>query len=163
MSLQVPEFPLPPVITPLIREEKKDVLLQCDNDEKIIIINTKKISEDDMNILKQYGTVVKFNSSLINVPLDTIQANYIIADGNDKVALENVERFYENPKFKFVHYGFFFEEFHFSDINTVIKFKLCKDKKDFDHMLLCKKQLERPNKLFSCLSFLVHWVESLKA
>jgi hypothetical protein len=162
MSLQVPQ--LPAVINALVREdEKKDVLVQCDNDEKIIIIYTKKISEDDMNILKQYGTVVKFNSSLINVPLDTIQANYIVADGNDKVALENVERFYENRRFKFVHYGFFFEEFHFSDINTVKKFKLCKDRADFNHTLLCKKQLERPNKLFSCLNFLVHMVESLKA
>lgn len=163
MSLQVPEFPLPPVIAPLIRveDEKKDVD-EAHVVDKIIIIHSKKVSQEDISIIQQYGSVIRFNDSLINVPLDNIKASYILADADNRVHLENIERHYENPRFKFVHFGYFFEDYHFSDINTIHKFRVFKDKNDFDHYLLNKKQLERPNKVFSCLSFLVHWVESLK-
>ena len=157
MSLQVPS--LPPVIQPVICDEQQQ--LQQHNKPKIIIIYSKKI-DDDIPLISQYGKVIKFNPSLINIDLNKIQCDYLLCDADDKVSLENIERHYGDDNVLFCHYGYFFEIDFYENINCITKFKIAKDKADFDASLLNEKKLSRPNKLVNCLSFLVNFLASLK-
>jgi hypothetical protein len=50
----------------------------------------------------------------------------------------------------------------YENINCITKFRIAKDKADFDKSLLTEKKLSRPNKLVNCLSFLVNFFASLK-
>ena len=156
MSLEVPK--LPPVIS-LTAAELKQV--QQPNKPKIIIIYSKKI-DDDIPLISQYGKVIKFNPSLINIDLNKIQCDYLLCDADDKVCLENIERHYGDDNILFCHYGYFFEIDFYENINCITKFKIAKDKADFDTSLLNEKKLSRPNKIVNCLSFLVNFLASLK-
>ena len=157
MSLQVPVLPpLPPVIG---KDDQKDVLEV--NKPKIVIIYSKDI-DDQIQLIQQYGKVVKFNNSLINVDLNKIDCDYLLCDASDKICLENVERHYDDNNIQFCHYGYFFERDFYEEINAITKFKFCKDKNDFDKSLLTQKKLARPSKILNCLSFLVSFLGSLK-
>jgi hypothetical protein len=160
MSLQVPT--LPPVIEPLIRDEKSAVEEAAPvNKPKIVIIYSKKI-DDDIPLISQYGKVIKFNPSLVNINLNQIQCDYLLCDASDKVCLDNIERHYGDDNILFCHYGYFFEIDFYENINCITKFRIAKDKADFDKSLLTEKKLGRPNKLVNCLSFLVNFFASLK-
>jgi len=158
MSLQVPQLPpLPPVLN--VKDEQKDILEV--NKPKIIIIYSKDIDEQ-IPLISQYGKVIKFNSSLINVDLNLIDCDYLLCDASDKVCLQNVERHYNNANIEFVHYGYFFEYDFYEEIQCVTKFSHAKNKSDFDFSLLNERKLRRPNKLINCFSFLVNFVARLK-
>ena len=154
MSLQVPQ--LPPVIG---KDENKDVLEV--NKPKIVIIYSKSI-DDQIPLISQYGKVIKFNASLINIDLNRIDCDYLLCDASDKVCLQNVERHYNNDNIEFVHYGYFFEYDFYEEIQCVTKFSHAKNKADFDFSLLNEKKLRRPNKLINCFSFLVNFLARLK-
>lgn len=157
MSLQVPSLPpLPPVIG---KNEQNDVLES--SKPKIVIIYSKNI-DDQVQLIQQYGKVIKFNHSLINVDLNKIDCDYLLCDASDKVCLENVERHYDDANIDFCHYGYFFERDFYEEINAITKFKHAKDKADFDKSLLTQKKLARPSKLLNCLSFVVSFLASLK-
>ena len=156
MSLQVPSIAA--VIQPVICDEQQ---LKSSNKPKIVIIYSKKI-DDDIPLISQYGKVIKFNPSLINIDLNKIQCDYLLCDADDKVSLENIERHYGDDNILFCHYGYFFEIDFYENINCITKFKIAKDKADFDASLLNEKKLSRPNKLVNCLSFLVNFLASLK-
>jgi len=153
MSLQVPC--LPPVIGAVA-----NVLLEV-NKPKIIIIYSKDIDKE-IPLISQYGKVIKFNPSLINIDLNKIDCDYLLCDASDKVSLQNIERHYNDENIDFVHYGYFFENDFYEEINAITKFKHAKDKKDFDYSLLNEKKLKSPNKLVNCLSFIVNFLASLK-
>lgn len=153
MSLEVPK--LPPVIGAVANQ-----LLEV-NKPKIIIIYSKDIN-DQIPLISQYGKVIKFNPSLINIDLNKIDCDYLLCDASDKVGLENIERHFDDDNINFVHYGYFFEYDFYEEINAITKFKHAKDKADFDKSLLNEKKLKRPNKLINCLSFVVNFLVSLK-
>lgn len=153
MSLEVPR--LPPVIGAVA-----NVLLEM-NKPKIVIIYSKNI-DDQIPLISQYGKVIKFNPSLINIDLNKIDCDYLLCDASDKVSLENIERHFDDDNIDFVHYGYFFEYDFYEEINAITKFKHAKDKADFDKSILNVKKLRRPNKLVNCLSFVVNFLASLK-
>ena len=153
MSLQVPC--LPPVIGAVA-----NVLLEV-NTPKIIIIYSKDI-DDQIPLISQYGKVIKFNASLINIDLNKIDCDYLLCDASDKVCLENIERHYDDENIDFVHYGYFFESDFYEEINAITKFKHAKDKADFDKSILNEKKLKSPNKLINCMSFVINFLASLK-
>ena len=173
MSLGVPYLPpLPPVINqqannlpplpPVINQQANDKDVLEVNKPKIIIIYSKDI-DDQIPLISQYGKVIKFNPSLINIDLNTqIDCDYLLCDASDKVSLQNIERHYNDENIDFVHYGYFFENDFYEEINCITKFKHAKDKKDFDYSLLNEKKLKSPNKLVNCLSFIVNFLASLK-
>jgi hypothetical protein len=156
-SLSVPI--LPPLPAVIGKDEQKDVLEV--NKPKIIIIYSKDI-DDQIPLISQYGKVIKFNSSLINVDLNLIDCDYLLCDASDKVCLENIERHYNDPNIDYVHYGYFFEYDFYEEIQCVTKFKHAKNKSDFDFSILNEKKLRRPNKLINCFSFLVNFLARLK-
>jgi hypothetical protein len=157
MSLQVPS--LPPLPAVIGKDEQKDVLEV--NKPKIVIIYSKDIN-DQIPLISQYGKVIKFNPSLINIDLNKIDCDYLLCDASDKVCLENVERHYDDDNIDYVHYGYFFEYDFYEEINCITKFKHAKDKADFDKSLLNEKKLRRPSKLINCLSFVVNFLARLK-
>ena len=156
-SLSVPI--LPPLPAVIAKEELKDVLEV--NKPKIVIIYSKSI-DDQISLISQYGKVIKFNPSLINIDLNRIDCDYLLCDASDKVCLENVERHYNDDNIEFCHYGYFFEYDFYDEINAITKFKHAKDKVDFDRSLLSEKKLKRPSKVMNLLSFLVNCIARLK-
>lgn len=156
MSLSVPVLPpLPPVIEALAgpSHEKRD--------PKIIIIYSKDI-DDQIPLLSQYGKVVKWNSSLININIQQIDCDYLLVPASDKVALQNAERHFDDDNIEYVHYAHFWEVDFYDDINAVTKFKHAKDAADFNKSILNEKKLKSPSKIITCLSFLVNFFVSLK-
>ena len=99
---------------------------------------------------------------LVNINLNQIACDYLLCDASDKVCLDNIERHYGDDNILFCHYGYFFEIDFYENINCITKFRIAKDKADFDKSLLTEKKLSRPNKLVNCLSFLVNFFASLK-
>ena len=129
--------------------------------KKMLIIHSKTIEKSDLDLLSKFGRVIKFNPSLINIDLHTINFDYLLIDSNDKSGMASAEEHYDSD-FVFAHYSHFFEKDHFDSINAFTKFKDAKDKASFDKLLLKSKQLERPSKWKSCLSFIVNGLAELK-
>lgn len=161
--------PLPPVIN-AVQQLVNDVAQPLNppasfNDascNKIIIIWSKSISSDDQALIATFGKVISFNSSLINVDLNTIQADYILCDASDKVCLANIEKHMGDDGIQFCHYGWSFEKDSFPGINTITKFRQAKNKADFDYSLLNPKKLSAPSKILNIVSFLVNCIANLK-
>jgi hypothetical protein len=153
MSLEVPR--LPPVIG-----AAANVLLEV-NKPKIVIIYSKDI-DDQIPLISQYGKVIKFNPSLINIDLNKIDCDYLLCDASDKVSLENIERHFDDDNIDFVHYGYFFEYDFYEEINAITKFKHAQNKAAFDKSILNVKKLRRPNKFVNCMSFLISFLARLK-
>ena len=158
MSLELPKLPpLPPVIQPVIYDENP-------SKPKIIIIYSKNI-DDQIPLISQYGKVIKFNEAMINVDLaKDIDCDYLLCDASNKVCLANIEKHYNDDSdvINFVHYGYFFENDFYTDINCITKFKNAKNQSDFNYSLLNEKKLKSPNKLINCASFLISFLAGLK-
>ena len=129
---------------------------------KIIIIWSKSISADDQALISTFGKVISFNPSLINVDLNSIQADYILCDASDKVCLANLEKHIGDDGIQFCHYGWSFEKDSFDGIQSISKFRQSKNKSDFDYSLLNAKKLSPPNKLLNCLKWGVNFLSNLK-
>ena len=159
MSLQVPAMNLlnsqPKSSTP---DEKEEV------NHKIVILYTKEITSQDLEMIRRHGKVIFFNSSLINVDLKTIDADYIMCDANDVACLRSLEKHFNDDKdnIDFCAFCHFFEKNHFDNMNAFATFKDAKDKTDFDFLLLNKKNFKKPNTLLSCAYYLVNFLVSLK-
>ena len=158
MSLELPKLPpLPSVIQPVISDEKP-------NKPKIVIIYSKNI-DDDIPLISQYGKVLKFNEAMINVDLaKDIDCDYLLCDASNKVCLANIEKHYNDDSdvINFVHFGYFFENGFYSDINCITKFKNAKNQSDFNYSLLNEKKLKSPNKLINCVSYIISFLAGLK-
>ena len=178
MSLQLPSLsmlsnPLPPVlakqssapIQPDVKYEAPDEDVQpLQENYKIVIMYTKEVSQNDLQMIQRHGKVIKFNSSLINVDLKTINGDYILCDANDQACLQSLEPHFNNDKDRidFCCYCHFFEKEHFEQMHCFSSFKDAKDKNSFDFLLLNKKNFKKPNTLMSCAYFLVNFISKLK-
>lgn len=135
----------------------------CVSSKKIIILYTKVLKPDDIEIISRYGKVLKYNNSLINIKWNNLVFDYLLVDATDKTALFNVERHLMDNNLSFCHYGSFYEKDAFDDsINFVGKIRPCAYKEEFDASLLTKKKLTPPSKLLNCASFLVNFLADLK-
>ena len=156
MSLSVPVLPpLPPVIGAIV-----DPILVVSK-PKIIIIHSKDI-DDQIPLISQYGKVIRWNNSLININIQNIDCDYLLVPASDKVALENAERHFDDENIEYVHYAHFWEVDFYDDIHAITKFKHAKDTADFNKSILNEKKLRSPSKIINCLSFLVNFFASLK-
>jgi len=159
MASYVNASALPPIIEP-----KKEIveLDDCVATKKIIILYTKALNAEDVEIISRYGKVLRYNYSLINRKWNELVCDYLLVDGSDKTALYNVEKHLDDPDISVCHYGSFYEEDAFPDINFISKIRPCAYKDEFDNTLLNKKRLSKPSKLIACASFLVNFLASLK-
>ena len=159
MASYVNASALPPVIEP-----KKEIveLDDCVATKKIIILYTKALSAEDVEIISRYGKVLRYNYSLINLKWNQLVCDYLLVDATDKTALYNVEQHLDDPDIHVCHYGSFYEDGSFPDINFVSKIRPSAYKEEFDSSLLNKKRLRKPSKLINCASFLVNFLADLK-
>jgi hypothetical protein len=150
---------------PAVIEPKKEIVEidDCIASKKIIILYTKALSADDVEIISRYGKVLRYNYSLINIKWNQLVCDYLLVDATDKTALYNVEQHLSDPDISVCHYGSFYEENAFDDdINFVSKIRPCAYKAEFDASLLNKKKLKKPSKLINCASYLVNFLVNLK-
>jgi hypothetical protein len=177
MSLQIPSFnlsnPLPAVIKPVekannaaVDNEVKQTERSSDsNSSKIIILYTKELTQEDILMITRHGKLIFFNSSLINVDLKSIDANYIACPTDDLACLRSLEKHFNDDQdnISFCCYCRFFEKVNFEEqMNAFCSFKDAKDKSDFDFQLLNKKNFKKINAFVSCASFVINFLASLK-
>lgn len=159
---------LPAIIVPKIPQESQpDAIVEIDDavkrtPPKMIILYTKALTAEDVEIISRYGKVLRYNASLINIPWNDLHFQYLLCDATDKVCLANVERHLNDADLTFCHYGHFYENETFADINHVSKIRYAATREDFNASMLSPKKLPRPNKIISFLSFLVNCIAHLK-
>lgn len=160
MAYNLNSVQLPPVIVPQVPQLQDDA--KAEAPKKMVILYTKAITSEDVEVISRYGKVLRFNSSLINIPWASLHCQFLLCDATDKVCLANVERQLHNPDLVFCHYGSFYESETFPNINHVSKIRYCATRDDFYASMLEPKELKRPNKVVSFLSFLVNCLAQLK-
>ena len=88
MSLQIPSLtlsnPLPPVVKqssiepPKYQEPQPEPETKASDDQKmVLILHTRDITSDEELLCRKFGTVRHFNPSMVNIPLETVKADYI--------------------------------------------------------------------------------------
>ena len=82
----VPE--LPPVISEVVADASNSILLESvsvDASKKTLVLCSKKLSEEDVDIFSEFGAVLKWVDKYVNVPLSQLQPfDYLIGDMNSK-------------------------------------------------------------------------------
>lgn len=169
-SLNVPSLsalsnPLPSVVNAVKQqvEQKQSEPLLEDN-HKIVILYSKEVSSQDLEMIRRHGKVLFFNASLINVDLKSIDADYILCPADDEPCLRSLEKHFNDDKdnIDFCAYCRFYEKTHFDNMNSFASFKDAKNKEDFDFTLLNKKNFKKPNAVVSCASFFINFLAGLK-
>lgn len=166
----VPE--LPPVIKrdKELEEKHKDAPVEDvrppppNTNHKIIILHTKEVQNQDLEMIRRHGKVIFFNKSLINVDLKVIDADYILCNANDQDCLNSLEKHFNNDldNLHFCCYCSFYEKPHYNNMNAFSSFKDAANKEDFDFMLLNKKNFKKVNAFLACASYVVNLLADLK-
>ena len=162
MAYNLNSVQLPAVIVPQVPQILEREPLAQEAPKKMVILYTKAITSEDVEVISRYGKVLRFNASLINIPWTSLHCQFILCDATDKICLANVERHLHDPDLVFCHYGSFYESETFANINHVSKIRYCATRDDFYASMLEPKELKRPNKIISFLSFFVNCLAQLK-
>jgi|Laugresu1bdmlbsd_1035121.scaffolds.fasta_scaffold53574_2 hypothetical protein len=138
-------------------EEKNQVLVVPD--EAFIIAISRDLSDDEMDLLKEYGKVVVFHPKVYNnIPIESIDFDYLILDirqSDDRHYLQRVNvQTLEKYNFVSVCHSVqksedFHEEMGVDNVLTKLPPKQA-FKADFDRMMLQKK-ISKPNAGISCI------------
>jgi hypothetical protein len=131
---------------------------------KIIILHTKEITPDDLEMIRRHGKVITFSKALLNLNLLTIDADYILCNALDEDILRSLEKHFNNDQdnLSFCVYCRFYEKVNFSNMNCFSTFKDSATKEDFDFLLLNEKNFKKISPVRSCLSYLVNLISDLK-
>jgi len=148
-------------------EKENELVVQNIPVEHIIITCSKDISINEINLLKEYGKVIIFDSKVFqNVPINTLEYDYFILDirkKEDRLYFQQIEPSILNNinVVSLCHSFEKFEEFHNElGVKNVIT-KLPEKqafKEDFDKNLLLKK-ISKPNAVYSCIKSLYRVVK----
>jgi hypothetical protein len=148
-------------------EKENELVVQNIPVEHIIITCSKDISINEINLLKEYGKVIIFDSKVFqNVPIHTLEYDYFILDirkKEDRLYFQQIEPSILNNinVVSLCHSFEKFEEFH-SELgvkNVITKLPEKQAfKEDFDKNLLLKK-ISKPNAVYSCIKSLYRVVK----
>lgn len=150
------------VEAPLIVPAGKD-----DPADKFIIVHSKDIEENDLDLLREYGRVIMFDPLVyLNVPIQNLDFDYILLDlrrKEDRHYLQQIDPAVLE-KFNIVSVCYSFEkleEFHeeIGAENIMTKFPAKQAfKADFDRLLLQKK-ISKPRPAMSLFKSLLRLVK----
>lgn len=63
----------------------EDVPVKAVNDKSILVLCSKTLSQEDMDVFEEYGSVVVWNDKYVNVPLSQIPPfDYLVGDMSSK-------------------------------------------------------------------------------
>lgn len=201
MSLQVPSLslsnPLPPVLSkqPSVSEPPRDELNTSHScalgrasakqdpveqerkepDQKcektVLILHTRDVSSDEEQLCRKFGVIRHFNPSMVNIPLETVEADYIFCDVRNKYYRIQIAKI-DTEKFRVCALVNAWEKCNNVFDNFVdeinIMSKLPHDvkvafKQEYDDLLCSKKLIKSPgNSCLSLMSYLVNIWDELK-
>lgn len=183
MSLQVPSLsmlsnPLPPVVKPQPpielevkhQDAPEEAVKAPEYDQIVLILHTRDVSADEEQLCRKFGVVRHFNPSMVNIPLQTVKADYIFCDIRNKYYRINIAKI-DTSKFKvcalvnaWQKRDNIFDDF-VDEINVMTKIPEDKVafKSEFDDLLTCKKLIKSPgNSCLSLLSYIVNLWDEIK-
>lgn len=163
MSVSVPP-PLPPVVQPVLDAVADDVASVINRvpiqtypkaGVPTLILISKDMAEDDLDIFQEFGKVVQWKETFVNIPFTQLQAcDYLIVDCRLKSARLSLAK-EDLSKYNVVHYTTWLQKAE--DIVKQVPGPVitsvpnrCTNKEDFDSQLLTPK-LVSPSLLKSFL------------
>jgi len=165
--------PIPPVhipshpVHPVLPVPSELIVPLPSSTEKIIITCTKDLSKEELELLKDYGKVILFDSKVYaNVPIESLDFAYMILDirkREDRYYFQQIgPTFLQQAHVVSVCHSFEkFEDFHEElGVENIIN-KLPEKqafKADFDRVLLQKK-ISKPRPAYSCIKSLFRVVK----
>jgi hypothetical protein len=173
-ALQVPSLnlsnPLPTVIKPAVESVLEEKTSKLADDKIVLILHTRDITPEEENLCKKFGSVRNFNTSMCNISVETVPANYLFVDVRVKYYRLAISKI--NPdNFRICSLVNSWEKHNnifddFCDVNMMTK--LPHDVKvtyklEFDELLCNKKLIKSPgNSCLSLMSYLVNIWDELK-
>jgi hypothetical protein len=150
-----PPLVQPPLIVPPVKHNR------------IIIMITKDLEKEEIDLLKEYGRVILFDPRVyVNIPIHTLEFNYLVMDlrrREDRYYFQQIdESLLETYKIvsichSFEKYDDYHEEVGVENILTKLPDKQA-FKADFDRLLLQPK-ISKPRVVLSCIKSLVRLVK----
>jgi hypothetical protein len=158
----------PPIHDPLVVQSKNEPLIvQPIKHDHIIIMITKDLEKEEIDLLKEYGRVIMFDPRVyVNIPIQTLEFNYLIMDlrrREDRYYFQQIdqsvlERYnLVSICHSFEKYDDYHEEVGVENILTKLPDKQA-FKADFDRLLLQRK-ISKPRVVLSCIKSLVRLVK----
>ena len=143
-------------------EEKKEEILVVPSGKlhvsgQFIIMQSKDIADTDIELLKEYGKVIRFDAKVyVNVPIQSLTFDYFIMDlrsKEDRMYYSQIDKEYlETCNVVTICHSFEKEEGYHDEIgvdNIISKFPEKQAfKADFDRLLLLKK-ISKPRPIYS--------------
>ncbi len=148
----------PPLVVPSV---KKDLV------EKFIIVFTKDIEEDELNLLREYGKIIMFDPLVYtNINISSLQFDYLLLDlrrKEDRIYFQQIDVDLLDA-YNVVSYCYSFEKFdeihdEVGVVNIMTKFPPRQAfKVDFDRLMVQKK-ISKPKPALSCFKSLLRMVK----
>jgi hypothetical protein len=143
----------------VVASQPKVVSASLEDVSKFIVLHTRDIGNNEVQLFQRYGKVLPFNAEIYNhLSPDEYkdQFDYLFLD----IRQSSHRRYYERvdkSEFKVICIVDFFEKesSFLDDLECIVKSKLPPlqaFKKDFDALLLART-IQKPNKIISCLGF----------
>lgn len=156
----------PELMRKIIDESPVEDVKVYEPPKKIVILHTKEVDSNDLEMIRRHGKVIRFNKALLNTDIKKVDADYILCDANEQDILNSLEKHFNNDKdnLEFCVYCRFYEKPHYSDsdINCFSSFKDAANKSDFDFMLLNRKNFKKINTFVACASWLINFLADLR-
>lgn len=153
-----------------IREERKYKFdLDLEDEKIVVVLHTKDLSQEDLDLLKKHGSIRNYNYSMFNLDLTKLTCKYLLVDVRDKLNKLHIQRV-NKDKFKWVGFVHSFQKHDniFNDfienINVISNFPhdyKVAFKEEFDQILTEVKKIKTTGCLISLLSFLMNGASSL--
>ena len=154
----------PPLV---VQPSHEALIVQPAKHNHIIIMITKDLEKEEIDLLKEYGRVILFDPRVyVNIPIHTLEFNYLIMDlrrREDRYYFQQIdESLLEKYKIvsichSFEKYDDYHEEVGVENILTKLPDKQA-FKADFDRLLLQPK-ISKPRVVLSCIKSLVRLVK----
>lgn len=141
-----------------VKQPENPVLVVLDNQAFILAIS-RDLSDEEMELLKEYGKVVVFDAKVYtNIPIESVDFDYLVIDirqSDDRHYLQrvNVQTLEKYNYVSICHSVQKNEDFHEEmGVDNVLTKLPPKQafKNDFDRMMLQKK-ISKPNASISCI------------
>jgi hypothetical protein len=135
--------------------------------DPFIILHSKTISEEDINLLKEYGKVIIFEPKVyVNVNIRSLEFDYLILDlirREDRIYYSQIDpQFLDKCNIVTICHSFEKDEEYLDEIdgdNTLTKLPEKQAfKVDFDRLLLLKK-VSKPRPALSCFKSCLRMVK----